>query len=264
MAFLEVNFFSETLGMCTAMNVVLPQRKGGRSTQVDWNADGTYPVLYLLHGMSDDQTIWCRRTSIERYADEKGIAVIMPTTHLGWYTDMKHGFRYFTFLTEELPAICHDFFPNLSQRREDTFVAGLSMGGYGALKCGICAPEKFSAAAALSAATDSGWFVSDSLKHNPQDHFWTDIFGTPDENRGSINDLFAQAEKHAQEKDHPKFYMWCGESDTLLGQNRAMHEHLVKLGYDVTYEESPGDHQWKYWDEKIQTVLNWIPLRKKG
>ena len=154
MAFLQVNFFSSVLGMCTAMNVILPQTTGTRGLiGVDTaDVDVTYPVLYLLHGMSDDHTIWSRRTSIERYADEHGIAVVMPTTELGWYTNMKHGRKWRTYIGEELPAVCHDFFPRISQKREDTYIAGLSMGGYGAYALAMTYPEQYNAAAGLSGA----------------------------------------------------------------------------------------------------------------
>ena len=137
MAFLNVYFFSEVLGKQVQMNVILPQRSRGQIglDSISEKAE-TYPTLYLLHGMSDDHTIWERRTSIERYASEKGIAVVMPDGDLSWYTDMKHGQNYFTFMADELPAVCRDFFPKMSPRREDTFVAGLSMGGYGAFKLG--------------------------------------------------------------------------------------------------------------------------------
>ena len=92
MAFLNVYFFSEVLGKQVQMNVILPQRSRGQIglDSISEKAE-TYPTLYLLHGMSDDHTIWERRTSIERYASEKGIAVVMPDGDLSWYTDMKHG-----------------------------------------------------------------------------------------------------------------------------------------------------------------------------
>ncbi|MBR5681136.1 MAG: esterase family protein, partial [Clostridia bacterium] len=84
MAFLEFNFFSDVLGMAMSMNVVLPQRTRGNIGVNPGEAGETFPTLWLLHGMSDDHTIWMRRTSIERYAEEHGIAVVMPTTYLGW------------------------------------------------------------------------------------------------------------------------------------------------------------------------------------
>ncbi|MDD4773599.1 MAG: alpha/beta hydrolase family protein [Eubacteriales bacterium] len=248
MALLHVNFFSKTLGMMMNMDVILPQ---------ETPQDAHYPSLYLLHGMSDDHTVWQRRTSIERYADEKRIAVIMPTTHLGWYTDMKHGLNYYTFIAKELPSICRDLFPKISPRREDTYAAGLSMGGYGALKLGLLDSETFSAVAALSGAVHMGLHKDDS----DVSEFYRNIFGTADDFNGSDNDLYSAAEKLAQSgKPLPKVYMWCGTEDFLYEQNTVMRDRLKALSYDLTYEESAGDHQWKYWDEKIRTVLDWLPV----
>ena len=256
MAFLQVNFFSSVLGMCTAMNVILPQTTSTRGLiGVDTaDVDVTYPVLYLLHGMSDDHTIWSRRTSIERYADERGIAVVMPTTELGWYTNMKHGRRWRTYIGEELPAICHDFFPRISQKREDTYIAGLSMGGYGAYALAMTYPEQYSAAAGLSGAYMPLRFGRDT------EPFWQDIFGTMSDFTGSENDLVATSIRLVREgAPLPRLYMWCGTEDGLYSQNLAMRDHLNAIGWeDFTFEESAGNHNWKCWDEKIQTVLAWI------
>src|SRR5690606_35149889 len=112
-----------------------------------------HPVLYLLHGLSDDDTIWLRRTSIERYVAGLGLAVVMPNVHRSFYADMAYGGQYWTFLTEELPRVAGDFFP-LSDAREDNYVAGLSMGGYGAFKWALSYPERFAAAGSLSGVLD--------------------------------------------------------------------------------------------------------------
>ena len=261
MALLHVDFFSDVLGMCAEMDVILPERTRGQIGMEGKRGEGKYPVLYLLHGMSDDHTIWQRRTSIERYAADYGIAVVMPSTQLGWYTDMHIGFPWFTYITQELPAICRSFFPNMSEKREDTFVAGLSMGGYGALKCALRAPETYCAAASLSGAVD----VSALTLEKPvgERGYWEDVFGPAQAIAGSENDLFAVSERLAASgKALPKLYMWCGTEDGLYGQNVRLRDHLRAKGYDLTYEESPGDHQWKYWDEKIQTVLSWLPISK--
>jgi putative tributyrin esterase len=223
--------------------------------------NGSYPTLYLLHGMSDDHTIWQRRTSIERYVSDMGIAVVMPTVHLSWYTDMYLGQKYWTFISEELPKICRGFFHNMSSRSEDTFAAGLSMGGYGALKLGLGASDTFGAVASLSGAVD----VAEICDREGRDEtsMFYNIFGPVDAVRGSENDLFAQAEKLAASgKAKPPIYLWCGTEDGLLDHNVRMRDHLVKLGFDVTYEQSPGDHSWKHWDDKIQTVLNWLPIHQ--
>ena len=257
MALLHVDFYSHVLMMEMQMDVILPENTRGQIGMEGQSTSTGWKTLYLLHGMSDDHTIWQRRTSIERYASSKGIAVVMPTTHLGWYTDMHLGFKYFTFVTDELPKICRQMFPNLSPRREDTFAAGLSMGGYGALKCGLRAPHVFSKVACLSAGfIDANW-----LKRTAGDlargSLWTDIFGPADEFAGSFNDLFAAA-KELPVEERPDVYIWCGTEDFLHKQNIKMRNHLRKLNYNLIYEESHGDHQWLYWDRKIQTILDWL------
>ncbi len=262
MALMHVNFFSEVLGMCMNMDVILPQKARGQIGMESSRRDGKYPVLYLLHGMSDDHTIWQRRTSIERYVSELGIAVVMPTVHLSFYTDMKHGLKYWTFISQELPLICRDFFPNISDRREDTFAAGLSMGGYGALKLGLLASETFGAGGCLSGALDMGGEMKRHEKNDSNLELFYDIFGSLEETRNSPNDLMAAAGVLKESgKPLPKIYIWCGTEDFLYDQNQTAKKRLTELGFDLTYEESPGDHQWKYWDEKIQTILNWLPIK---
>jgi len=263
MAFLQVNFFSDVLGMCTSMYVILPQKTRG---MIGINpADGTcyegYPTLYLLHGMSDDHTIWMRRTSIERYADEAGIAVVMPTTHLGWYTDMKCGYNYRKFIGEELVQICRSFFPGMSKRREDTYLSGNSMGGYGSLAIALSYPETFSAAAPLSAA----FYPLELAEGSDNKNYWTDIFGTAEEFSGSENDLEYMSKKLAENASGipnppvlPKIYMWCGTEDFLLEKNRAFCEFLKKENVPVVYEEGPGSHNMQFWDAKLEPAIKWM------
>lgn len=254
MALLHVDFYSHVLMMEMQMDVVLPELTQGQIGMEGRGGGEKWKTLYLLHGMSDDHTIWQRRTSIERYASEKGIAVVMPTTHLGWYTDMACGLKYFTFVTDELPKICRQMFPRMSHRREDTYAAGLSMGGYGALKCGLRAPEVFSKVASLSGAVNM-------RAHGTTPEtigYWTDIFGDLNQFKGTFNDLMTAAETLKDSPIRPDVYMWCGTEDFLYAQNVEMRRHLTDLGYNLRYEESPGDHQWKYWDAKIQTVLDWL------
>ena len=256
MALFEISFYSYTLGMSMQMNVILPQPKDKESSQTD------IPVLYLLHGRGDDHSAWLRYTSIERYANQYNLAVIMPSTHLGFYTDMALGNRYWTFISEELPEICHSFFPQLSKRREDTFAAGLSMGGYGALKLGLRKPERFSAIASLSGSVDV-YSRTLTFINTKNESYWTQIFGDVAQIAGSDNDLFAVASKLAMsDQPKPKVFMWCGTEDFLYEYNVAMKNHLSNLSFDLTYEESPGDHQWKYWDQMIKEVLAWLPISK--
>ena len=263
MAFFEVSFFSDVLGMCMSMNVVVPQKTRGNIGVTEGDFGERFPTLYLLHGMSDDHTTWMRRTSVERYAEEHGIAVVMPTTYLGWYTDMAFGFAYRTFIGEELPKICRSFFPGMSDRREDTYVSGNSMGGYGSLALALTYPETFSIAAPLSAACNPKWLYK---ADNPKDTYFSDIFGPIDAFDGSKNDLFFLAEKGKESgKPMPHIFQWCGDQDFLLEDNRAMQAHLRSLGYDITYSETDGNHSWGFWDREIQNVLRYIDAqRRKG
>lgn len=262
MAYLHVDFFSDVLGMCTSMNVILPQKTRGMIGIDSAETDGRYPTLFLLHGMSDDHTTWMRRTSIERYAEEAGIAVVMPTTHLGWYTDMKCGFNYRTFIGDELVKICRSFFPGMSPRREDTYLSGNSMGGYGSLAIALTYPETFSAAAPLSGALLPGNYYGNTDEGNlggRDRRYWTDIFGEKEDFYGSVNDLEFLAKKRAEDGSPlPKVYQWCGTEDFLYQDNLKMRDCLTSLGYSLTYEESTGNHSWNCWDIKIQSVLKWL------
>ena len=262
MALLHVDFFSEVLGMCTQMDVILPQSSRGLIGMDTGKSEGKWKVMYLLHGLSDDHTIWQRRTSIERYAAGRNLAVIMPETQRGWYTDMNYGFKWFTFFTEELPSICRSFFPNISDKREDTCVCGLSMGGYGALKLGMSCPEQFGYAASLSGAVDVAELCDKAEGEGKR--YLEDVFGEAASVRGSNNDLFALAGKLAQKSIKPKLYMCCGLQDGLYWQNVRLRNLMKSLELPLTYEEENGTHEWAYWDMKIQSVLSWLSKNSKG
>ena len=212
MALLHVDFFSDVLGMCTSADVILPQQTSGQIGMEGKGAEGKLKTMYLLHGMSDDQTIWQRRTSIERYVSQLGIAVVMPTTHLAFYTDTTYGMRYWTYISEELPKICREFFPQMSDKKEDNLAAGLSMGGYGAWKLGLGASETFGAAASLSGCLDIIEDVGRHLEGDSRDAaLFRGIYGSLEQLEGSDNDLMALAKKlKTSGKPIPRLYSWCG------------------------------------------------------
>jgi putative tributyrin esterase len=254
----QVDFFSDVLVSRGMLNVILPQRKPGDPK------DSYHPpfrVLYLLHGYSDDHTAWQRWTSIERHVEGLNLAVVMPAVQNSFYTDMVHGGNFFTFLTEELPTVAHDLFP-LSNERSDTFVAGLSMGGYGAFKLGLSCPEKYAAAASLSGAVDICEVVKEH--DDPENKAWLEnmrnIFGNLEEIPGSRHDLFALAQKVSHSATKPRLFQYCGTDDFLYADNIRFRDFIRPLGLDYTYEESSGDHNWKYWDVEIQHFLAWLHL----
>jgi S-formylglutathione hydrolase FrmB len=259
-----VNFRSEILTQRCSMNVILPQRS---LADAQTRPAVKYPTLYLLHGHSDDHTGWQRWTSIERHIEKYNLAVVMPAVHNSFYTDMAHGDRYFTFVSEEVPAVARDMFP-LSARREDNFVAGISMGGYGAFKLALSCPKRYAAAASLSGAVDICEVVKEH--DDPENEAWLaamrDVFGDLDKVHGSKHDLFALAEKVARSKTRPRLFQYCGASDFLHADNlrfRDFIRNLRNLPFDLTYEEDSGDHTWGYWDAVIQKVLAWLPLKKE-
>lgn len=258
MALLHVNFFSEAMRMNMEMDVILPQKANTMIGMESNASEGKIKTVYLLHGLTDDHTTWQRRTSIERYASKYGIAVIMPTGHRTFYTDTAYGMKYWTYASRELPAICHELFPQLSDRKEDNLVAGLSMGGYGAWKMAL-GTSLFGAGASLSGSLDMlQIYESGCSDHLISKEEYDGIFGSPDKLRGSDDDLCALLKKRMESGEKPpRLYGWCGTSDFLYQVNKKVWKIAEELGYDLTLEESEGNHQWKYWDNKIQDVLSW-------
>jgi S-formylglutathione hydrolase FrmB len=256
MALLRCDFYSEVLDVSAAMTVILPQAPS--------SARGAHKqksqVLYLLHGLGSDHTTWQRETSIERYVAERDVVVIMPALHRSFYTDMPYGHRYWTYLNAELPAIVSDFF-HISDAREDTFVAGLSMGGYGAFKWALTQPQRFAGAASLSGALEvaHGPLPEDDVAMMAEIRMhYTNIDGLA----GSPHDLFHLARRFADSQGpKPRLYQWCGMDDYLYMDNVNFHEWAKSLQLDLTYEEGPGDHTWRYWDQQIQRVIEWMALR---
>jgi len=249
MALIELKFFSQMLGMQTEAYVIVPQKFTNGEIGIKGSSDSNdYKCLYLLHGLSDDHSIWLRRTSIERYATEYGVCVVMPCGGRSFYTDMKYGLNYFSYITEELPNVIGEFL-KVSSKREDTYIAGLSMGGYGALKAALKKPEVFCAAAGISSVAD--------IKNGLFNDVLLPVFGEginiPDD-----EDLFYLAEKTSQNSVKPRIFMGVGTEDFLYESNFSLKEKFEKLGYDFTYRESAGEHNWTFWDEYIQYVLKWM------
>lgn len=257
MAFFDCHFFSETLGLQVSAHVLLPQDSGPKHRT-------EHPTLYLLHGLSDDHTMWMRRTSIERYAAERNLAVVMPSVARSFYQDMACGPRYWIFLSEELPEVMQRFFP-LSAERADTFAAGLSMGGYGALRLGLALPRRFAAVASFSGALDYVRRLREAGKEGARisKTEWDAVAGPGADAAGTNSDLHHLAARVAAGSEpKPALYLSCGTEDELLDDTRAFHRHLDSLAYAHHYEEAPGGHEWSYWDEQIHRAIAWLPLRK--
>jgi putative tributyrin esterase len=259
-AHLRVDFFSDSLSLSTSMTVLLPQRTTTQIGMTGRTTDGPPPVLYLLHGLSDDDTIWLRRTSVERYVAPLGMAVVMPQVHRSFYADEHFGGRFWTFLSEELPSLVGSWF-RVSDRREDTFVAGLSMGGYGALKWALRQPDRFAAAASLSGALHIGGTRTGRMR--PEDpRLFERVYGDNDP-RGTDDDLLALISR-TDPAGAPALYVCCGEQDELIDDNRRFVDACTAASVPVTTSFGSGEHDWAYWDETIQDVLDWLPMPIAG
>jgi len=257
MALIHCHFFSQVLGLMSTMTVILPDPEPLGADVSPPIRQVRYPTLYLLHGLSDDHTAWQRRTAIERYVEGLNLAVVMPGADRSYYTDSVTGQRYWTYISAEVPSLARHFFP-LSEDRNENYVAGLSMGGYGAFKLALTYPERYAAAASLSGALDVVRLAQDEqaagqseLKH---------IFGEANALAGSSNDLFSLVEQIVEQgRPRPHLYQWCGTEDFLYADNVRFREHAKSLGLVVTYEEGPGGHEWSCWDAHIQQVVAWLP-----
>ena len=253
MALINCDFFSEVLGFSTAMTVILPQSSLGQIGVSSTASTVKPPVLYLLHGYSDNHTAWLRYSSIERYATNVGIAVVMPNVHLSYYTDMKNGGKYWTFISEELPSVVETFF-NISTGRTRTFVAGLSMGGYGAFKLAFAYPERFAGAASFSGGLDVFSIYRKATKQKKK--LLKSTFGDIEKLPGSFNDLYSMAHKLAEKGiTPPKLYQCCGTEDFLYEDNLRFRDYLRQLDFNLYYEEAYGAHEWDFWDMAIQRYL---------
>lgn len=229
MPFAAFHWLSQTLQKHSVANIIIP------SAPRPW-----HPVL-LLHGLSDDHSGWVRRTSVERYCDGLPLLVVMPDGGRSFYTDAAHGPAVETALSVELPTLIESVF-SVGPRWG---VAGLSMGGYGAMKFGFRKPERFVAAASMSGALHFG-----NIRYNDLPEF--DLV-VPADQLGGQESLWTLA-------GAPATALWldCGTEDHLLPVNRDFHNHLILKGVEHRYEELPGEHNWAYWDQQIQRVLPWL------
>ncbi|MFI5909626.1 alpha/beta hydrolase [Dactylosporangium sp. NPDC051541] len=248
MARIRCDFFSDALGFATSATVLLPKPASS-------DRPAELPTLYLLHGLSDDDTAWTRFTALESYAAEMRLAIVMPQVQRSFYTDEVWGRPYWTFIAEELPRTARALF-RLSDDPAKTFVAGLSMGGYGAFKLALRHPDRFGAAASLSGVLDIATRAREMLA--PDDpKMWDRIFGDPPIIEGTDNDLLHLL-KTVQ--NPPRLYSTCGTEDHLYSSNLRFRDACAEHGVPLKTDFSPGDHDWQFWDAKIRDVLAWLPL----
>ena len=268
MAFFQMNFFSEALCFNTDINVFIPTPNSDEllnNKKSDYFKDGyKFQVLYLLHGAYGDYTDWMRLTSIEKYAQEHKLAVVMPSASNSFYQDMFRGSAYLTYLTEELPRYVQKLFP-VSIRREDTFTAGLSMGGYGATKCALRCPGQYAAFADLSGAVDPGELEPKMIAMGFGFFRYDLIFGGSDKVKGTEDDLYKLAKGLKDAPVKPQAHVYCGLEDTAnYGMNKRLADDLRESGFDVSFTDGHGLHDWVYWDSCIADFLKKVKASRES
>ncbi|MGN1389213.1 MAG: alpha/beta hydrolase [Bulleidia sp.] len=255
MALVNLKFYSHYLGMEMPMSVLLPDRRFEDASRKD-----RYPVLYLLHGFAADETSWIRMTEVEQYAKYAEVIIVMPCIHRSFCINAVHGLRYEDYMAEEVPYVVHEFF-HASERREDQYIAGASMGGYGALKLGLNHPEAFGHIAAMSAVTDcyeKAEAVESRMRIPDFRLFLDGIFGGRKAYYGSGNDLYALADQLQERTDvlKPEVFLSCGKSDFLYEENQKFADYLAHhTGLRVSFRSQEGDHSWKFWNRDLPEVL---------
>ncbi len=204
-----------------------------------------YPVLYLLHGYGNNHATWSGYTNVELYAEERNIAVVMISAENKSYVNHESGDRFYDFIQNELPDFICGMFP-VSERPEDTFIAGLSMGGFGTFINAFNQPDKYAAMGAFSAA----------VSLNP-----TLLAGGKDKPVEECNDPRKLAQKRKEEKKAlPKIFIACGDKDALYEDNLLFKDELVSMKQDVTWVSAPGyGHEWRFWNEIVEVFLDWLP-----
>ena len=243
---------SSVLNKMVHLNVILPSEQLPES--------GKFPVVWLLHGLSDDDSCWVNLTAVSRYARELGFAVVMPDGGRSFYADMACGPKYWSFVSGELMTVCRNLFP-LSQKREENFVAGLSMGGYGALKLALNFPERFAGCAAFSAVADIREWINKIAAGSAELSFEMKMIFADDEAVSrSGSDLFELLSKRVEEKNAlPAIFHACGSEDFLISANRKFRDLAENFGVaNYTYLEEPGTHNWEFWDRNIARALNFF------
>lgn len=263
MGLINYTFFSHVLREQVRVSVVLPTYSpwSSKDSLEDYYKVGKkYKTLYVLHGGSDDCTSYYRNTGIERYADNNNFALVMPEVKNSFYSNMKYGPNYFDYISKELPSVMESVFP-LSDKSQDRFVVGNSMGSHGAFKWVLNCPEFFNAAAGMSGVGDAQemGFLEGRAKGRAGD-----AFGNLEDYKGSMNDFKKLAKDLVESgKRIPRLFSCCGTEDPYYQGTVLFKEYADEIGIPLTYETGPGGHTWEFWDLWLTRVIDWMGLSAK-
>jgi putative tributyrin esterase len=270
---LTMNFESQYLNSNHEISLILPDNPPRMAPRQFYGSGQKYKVLWLLHGTFGDHSDWIRRTNIELYACEKNLAVVMPSALNSNYSNWDHcmmGFGMYDYITEELMPMIYNWFP-ISDKREDNYIAGLSMGGRGTIKFAVNHPDKFCAAAVLSASPENFHMLTDEYLHS-DDGFARRLLGMI-ENAGGMEAFLHSTENVWDIIDSlaisgklPRLLFACGIADTVI-YNKLMvfQKHAKEIGLNAEFWTLEGyRHEWRFWDLAIQHALEFFGLKDTG
>ncbi|MFA5470875.1 MAG: alpha/beta hydrolase family protein [Acholeplasmataceae bacterium] len=246
MAFIECQVRSNELDMNISVNVIYPEHVKNHEE---------VKVLYLFHGYTGHYMDWMRQTAIERYANKYQICVVMPSVHNSYYTNNTCGVNYFNFVAIELPEIIENMF-HVSQKSEDRYACGLSMGGYGALKVGFTYPHKFHKIASLSGAIDVDRLIKINENNDKLALFKLAFGKSPI--KGTKNDIYHLVDQAVKTDRYPDIYLACGKDDFLYEDHLRFKAYLDEKNVPYVHKETSGGHEWRLWDLFVQDVLEWM------
>jgi putative tributyrin esterase len=249
MALIRMDHVPETVGVNSPLYMILPDP--GKMSGVPV---AKRKILYLLHGLSDDGSAWQRYTSIETLAAAYGLVVVMPSAGRSFYTDQPNGQKYFIYLTDELPKYLQAVF-GLAPARADTFIAGNSMGGYGAFKAALLHPELYSAAASFSGVLSLA-ILQLLPQTDPRRAEYTLLFGELEKLSGGEHDPMVWLERGVKNPSAlPRLFISTGRQEDIYPLSGMFHAACQKLGIQSEYFEEDGAHDWFLWDGHIRRFL---------
>lgn len=271
MALVHLNFNSKCLAGSTDVNIILPDCARRQDPAAFYGSGKKYPVLWLLHGTFGDYSDWLRKTNVELYAEEKNLIVVMPSVHNTDYANWPGfgtGYLAFDYLTQELMPLVYGWFP-ASDRREDNFIAGLSMGGRGAIAYAWAYPEKFAAMYSMSCVPqDMRPLAAELESGEPAPNPWASLDRERNRNRlknaGGLEAYLASpqntwdlAREIAKRDDMPRMYFTCGTADFVMYRHfRAFRKYAEEIGLKAEFTETEGyNHEWRFWEKEIRRAI---------
>lgn len=268
MAYAQCEIYSKILKKNVNLNILLPSATGfdiQNGAGCYYKRPRTvYKTLYLLHGSFGDGNEWVHFSNLRRFVHTYGMAVVIPSVEFSFSVNMEHGEHYTDYVACELPELLGSVFP-LSEKREDTFIGGLSMGGYGAYRCALEYPERYKAAVSLSGALDAAKLErTDTIQAQMMpESYRRAVFKDFTHLQGTSDDLVVLMKNQLRKGAVlPEFLMLCGTEDILYECNNAFYEQVKDLKADIEYRKYPGAHDWDFWDKHMIEMLNWLSTAK--